>query len=70
MWTWELFKTGALFEKEGIWLPTRMIVFQTAQVGFTIILSLIFFSITGVASILAGEAQESLTEELPSWARQ
>ncbi|GAX19612.1 hypothetical protein FisN_19Hh192 [Fistulifera solaris] len=70
LWTWELFQTGALFEKEGIWLPTRMIVFQTAQVGFTIILSLILFSITGIASILAGEAQESLTEELPSWARQ
>jgi hypothetical protein len=70
MWTWDLLKTGALFEKEGIWLPTRLVIFQTAQVGFTITLSLIFFSITGVAAISAGEAQEALSADLPGWARQ
>lgn len=70
LWTWDQVKTGGLFEKEGIWLPTRLIIFQTAQVGFTIILTLIFLSITQFAADQAGQAQATLPDNLPQWARQ
>lgn len=70
LWTWSQVKSGELFEKEGIWLPTRLIIFQTAQVGFTIVLTLIFLSITRYAADQAGQAQETLPDNLPQWARQ
>lgn len=70
LWIWDLLKTGGMFEKEGIWLPTRLIIFQTAQVGFTIILTLIFLSITRLAADLADEAQATLPDDLPKWASQ
>jgi hypothetical protein len=69
-WTWGLLLSGDMFDTEGIWLPTRLIVFQGAQVLFMVMLALIFISITRYAAEQAEDAQASLPNDLPDWARQ
>lgn len=70
MWTWKLLLSGALFDTEGIWLPTRMIVFQGVQILVGIVLTLIYITLTRYAADEAEKAQDSLPEDLPKWARQ
>lgn len=61
---------GKLFNTEGIWLPTRLIVFQVIQILMAILLSFIFLKITERAVSEAARAQENLDPSLPRWARQ
>ena len=68
-WTWKMIFSGALFDTEGIWLPTRLLVFQGGQVlGFGVVSMVIWIGSRGVAD-LAAEAQKTLPDDLPSWAR-
>jgi hypothetical protein len=70
IWTWGLLLSGNMFDTEGIWLSTRLIVFQGAQALFLVMLALIFINITRYAAELAEDAQGSLPDDLPDWARQ
>jgi hypothetical protein len=62
--------SGELFDTEGIWLPTRLLVFQSAQVLIATFLSYAFFLQTAEAAKAAGEAQDDLDPNLPTWAKQ
>lgn len=56
-----------LFEEEGIWLPSRLWVFQCMQiVVYALFLLLIKFFIEEVM-VLADEATAELPDDLPSW---
>jgi len=68
-WTWKRVFSGELFHTEGIWLPTRLIVFQGAQVVVGVCLSLIFFKVTSLTAERAKRAQDDLDPDLPDWAK-
>lgn len=69
LWTFRILFTGKLFDTEGIWLPTRLIVFQVAQVLTGIVLIGFFFNVTSYAVIKAETAQQNLDPNLPSWVK-
>jgi hypothetical protein len=66
-WTWRRLFNGSLFHTEGVWINTRLIVIQAAQllIGAT-------FSVVMLVSVerIADEAEtarESLTPDMPQW---
>lgn len=67
IWTWRLILSGKLFDFEGIWLPTRLLVFQCAQFLLAVVLGLIFIAVTREAVDQAGKAQETLDPTYPQW---
>lgn len=69
VWTWKQVLSGQLFEREGIWLPTRMIVFQLAQLLIACMLLLVYLNLTQYAANKAAEAHSQLPDNLPQWAR-
>jgi hypothetical protein len=71
IWTWRLLLSGALFDTEGIWLPTRLFVFQGAQTLTAGVGGFLFVLGTRAAAKAAEDAQaELLTDDTPDWARQ
>lgn len=66
-WSWKQIFTGRLFDTEGIWLPTRLVVFQGAQIVITIILSLILLAVSKIAADEAEKARAGLDPTLPQW---
>jgi len=69
-WTWKHVLSRELFDTEGIWLPTRLIVFQGAQVGVGAVLVFIFFQVTYWAAEQAVEWQNNLDPDLPDWVKE
>jgi hypothetical protein len=67
LWTFRLVFSGELFDTEGIWLPTRLLVFQGAQVVIAAFLSFGFIYITKESIKSAEEAQADLDDDLPGW---
>lgn len=67
VWTWKLLWSGKLFDTEGIWLPTRLLVFQAAQFASAIVLIFIVFNFTKWMTDLAGEFHDDLDPTLPDW---
>jgi hypothetical protein len=69
VWTFGQVFSGRLFDTEGIWLPTRLIVFQGAQVIIAAFLGFAFIFITITAADMADEAQGTLDDyDMPQWA--
>jgi hypothetical protein len=67
LWAWKQIFTGHFFDTEGIWLPTRLVVFQLAQVVITILLSLILIAVSKIAADEAEKARAGLDPSLPQW---
>ena len=59
-----------LFDTEGIWLPTRLLIFQGGQVVGLLVVAMILLGTTRYAADEAEKAQGSLPDDLPNWARQ
>ena len=68
-WTWKRILSGQLFDTEGIWLPTRLIVFQGVQFVVSVVMIFIFFTVTKWAADEAEEAQANLDPDLPDWVK-
>jgi hypothetical protein len=66
-WTWQHIMSGRLFDTEGIWLPTRLLVFQAGQLIFGTFT--VYFAFVGVEYLAdkADEAVDALGENLPQW---
>jgi hypothetical protein len=66
-WVWERIVSRELFDSEGIWFPSRLIIFQVGQIVVAAaVLFLLFFFVERVAKE-ADEATASLEEGLPDW---
>ena len=70
LWTWKRLWTGEFFDTDGIWLPSRLLVFQCAQMIMAILISAFMLIGVGIAADEAGKAQTTLPEDLPKWARE
>lgn len=70
IWAWKLLLSGKLFESEGIWIPTRMIVFQGAQVVLAAFTGWIFVFISKFAADQAADADESIDPDWPEWVKE
>jgi hypothetical protein len=69
VWTFGQIFSGKLFDTEGIWLPTRLLVFQGAQVLIAAFLGFAFIIITITAADMAEDAQGTLDDyDMPQWA--
>jgi hypothetical protein len=69
VWTFGQIFSGKLFDTEGVWLPTRLIVFQGAQVFIAAFLALAFIYLTRTAADMADDAQGTLDDyDMPQWA--
>jgi hypothetical protein len=69
VWTFGQVYSGKLFDDEGIWLPTRLIVFQGAQVIIAAFLGFAYIYITITAADMAEDAQGTLDDyDMPQWA--
>ena len=69
IWTWRNLLSGRLFDTEGVWIPTRVMIFQAAQVAFGLFVCTVFFvAIEGLAQV-ADDAVESLPDDeaIPDW---
>ena len=66
-WTWKQLITGELFEEEGVWLMSRLLIIQTIQalfIGFKIYALTLFIE---HAIGLCEEWQANLQPDLPQW---
>ena len=70
LWTWKRLWSGNLFDTEGLWFPTRFLVFQAGQVAAGIAIIFILFSATEVAASEARRFQAELDPSLPDWAKE
>jgi hypothetical protein len=68
-WTWKQIWTGRLFDTDGIWIPTRVLIFQTAQVAFGLFLSTTYYIGVEYVADVADQAVEDLPESdiIPDW---
>lgn len=68
-WTWKLLLSGELFDTEGVWFPSRFIVFQCAQVLVGFLTAMALRVLIRYAKDEAYEAQDYLANnDVPSWA--
>lgn len=68
-WTWQRIISGRLFDTEGIWLPTRILVFQAGQAIFGLFLGYGAFVSVGYIADKAQAEHDSLPESdlIPQW---
>lgn len=72
-WTWQKIRSGELFDEEGIWLPSRLIIFQVGQVVIGIFFSAVMFYVVEQAAREADRATAelkinlSLGNRYPEW---
>lgn len=70
LWCWRSILTGELAKREGIWLPSRLLIFQVGQIIIGIFSSFVGFFII---DILAEDADEARAEidgqwrQVPGW---
>jgi len=67
LWTWKRILSGKLSDTEGIWLPTRLLVFQGVQFVTGIVLVGMVFAITAIAANRAEGFRDDLDPDLPDW---
>jgi hypothetical protein len=67
IWTWRQIFSRQLFDTEGIWFPSRVVVFQGAQLLIAIVLAIFLGWVTMFAADQAEKAEDSLAPDLPSW---
>jgi hypothetical protein len=67
LWAYKMIRSGALFDTEGIWLPTRLLVFQLAQFILGIVIVLVLFRVSQIAADEADAARATLDGTEPSW---
>ena len=68
LWTWLNLLNGTLFSSEGIWINTRLIVMQVAQVIVAFIMSISLILVVEEIADEAGKAREDLNPSTPHWA--
>ena len=66
-WTWNHIISGRLFDTEGIWLPTRLIIFQSGQLIFGLFIGYAYFIAIASIAIRADNANATLPDGLPQW---
>lgn len=66
-WVAERILTGELFDTEGIWLPSRLLIFQAGQITFSCFILFYLFIVVERAADAADEASKNLNPALPSW---
>lgn len=59
--------TGELFDEEGIWLPSRLIVFQFVQIVVAILVVVFLVLVVDDAAKSADEATAKLEPDFPKW---
>lgn len=69
IWTLKLLLNGKYFGSEGIWIPTRMLVFQFAQAALSCLFGYVFYALVPVIIKEVSKAQESIEgqNDLPDW---
>jgi hypothetical protein len=66
-WTWKRIVNGSLFDEEGIWLNSRLIVLQACQIVFGTVVSILLFQLVDVAAQRAQASRDALEPGLPQW---
>jgi hypothetical protein len=66
-WTWRRLLSGALFDEEGIWIASRLIIIQTAQLILLVFVTYSGFLLIATVSKQAGEATATLQPGYPQW---
>lgn len=69
LWTWKRIVSREMFNVEGIWFPTRFLVFQAAQVLIAIFLTFMGFRLVDLAVQKAAEEQKAVNPDWPLWAQ-
>ena len=70
IWSWQHILSGTLLEEEGIWLPSRLLIFQVGQVIIGAYVSYTFFYLVDVIAEAAEEARVDIDKRLtnyPDW---
>jgi hypothetical protein len=67
LWTWKQLYSGRLFDTEGIWLPSRLWIFQLGQVGLAGFIFVALFKFIKRAVKEADKTKEALPSGLPQW---
>ena len=69
VWTWKRILDGTLYNTEGIWINTRLIVVQSIQLTIAFLLTNLLFQMNKVIQREASRAREELQqiENLPAW---
>lgn len=67
LWTWQLLYSGRLFDSEGIWLPSRLHIFQLGQILVTCFIAVGHFQLLNYSVDAAEEATGNLPDGLPQW---
>lgn len=72
IWTWKLLFSNELFETEGIWIPTRLIIIQCAQLIFLIVMGFVYLSLVPYFADIAQKANEEIqtnqyADFIPDW---
>lgn len=60
IWSWRKILSGELYEEEGIWLPSRLIIFQVAQVAIGLFFTYVVFQVVRIAA----DAADAATAEI------
>jgi hypothetical protein len=67
VWSWRQILSGRLFDEEGIWLPSRLVVFQVVQVLFASVAIYFLYERVEIVAAEADKSRESLPPNLPQW---
>ena len=70
VWSWHRIWTGDLAEVDGIWLPSRLLIFQVGQVIIGVFTSFLFFQSVGYIADAADEARVEIDRRwrnYPDW---
>ncbi|CAB9507079.1 expressed unknown protein [Seminavis robusta] len=73
LWSWGMMLSGGLWEVEGIWLPSRMIIFQLAQVAIGVFFAVAIFIFVEIAADAADQATAEIESKIlkqvyyPQW---
>lgn len=64
-WAFRAVSTGYLFNSEGVWLPSRMWIFQVGQILAAVVLAIVLFK--AIDSFAENADETDLPPDLPSW---
>ena len=70
IWSWYRIYSGDLAEVEGIWLPSRLLIFQVGQVIIGAFTSFVLFQLVGIIADAANEARAEIDRRwnnYPDW---
>ena len=67
LWTWKRILTRTIFEEEGIWISTRLVIIQTGQIIVSAIFIGVLIARTPVLADNAQRARDKLPPNVPQW---